>query len=94
MSIIPTSSRRPRSPTGSGVGRRSAGGALRHEVLTEYGLVGWPKTSGSRPGIHVNVRIVARWDFAEVRRAALALAPRVERRLPTITVQWWEEEKR
>jgi DNA ligase D len=64
-----------------------------NEVLTEHGLVGWPKTSGSR-GIHVNVRIVARWDFAEVRRAALALAREVERRLPTIaTAKWWKEER-
>src|SRR3954467_8059842 len=37
------------------------------EVLTDYGLVGWPKTSGSR-GIHINVRIEANWTFDEVRR--------------------------
>jgi len=43
------------------------------EALAEHGLVGWPKTSGSR-GIHVNVRIETRWTFPEVRRAALALA--------------------
>src|SRR4029450_7521047 len=51
------------------------------EVLEEHGLVGYPKTSGSR-GIHVNVRIEPRWDYVEVRRAALALAREVERRLP------------
>ena len=47
-----------------------------HEVqafLAEVGLGGWPKTSGSR-GMHVNVRIKPRWTFAEVRRAAVALA--------------------
>src|SRR5688500_7517730 len=38
------------------------------EVLEEHGLLGWPKTSGSR-GIHVNVRIERRWDFTEIRRA-------------------------
>ena len=32
------------------------------EVLADFGLVGWPKTSGSR-GIHVNVRIHRRWSF-------------------------------
>ena len=53
-----------------------------HEVLGDLGLVGWPKTSGSR-GIHVNVRIHRRWSFREVRRAALALAREVERRAPT-----------
>ena len=51
------------------------------EVLGEHGLVGYPKTSGSR-GIHVNVRIEPRWDYIEVRRAALALAREVERRVP------------
>jgi DNA primase len=63
-------------------------------VLDERGgLVGWPKTSGSR-GIHVNVRIEARWDFLEVRRAALALAREVERRLPELaTSRWWKEER-
>src|SRR5271165_2568224 len=47
------------------------------EALAAVGLTGWPKTSGSR-GIHVNVRIERRWTFAEVRRAALAIARDVE----------------
>jgi bifunctional non-homologous end joining protein LigD len=64
-----------------------------HEVVTDLGLVGWPKTSGSR-GIHVNVRIEPRWTFDEVRRAALALAREVERRAPDIaTSKWWKEER-
>ncbi|MGD0018651.1 MAG: DNA polymerase domain-containing protein [Candidatus Limnocylindrales bacterium] len=63
------------------------------EVLADVGLVGWPKTSGSR-GIHVNVRIERCWSFDEVRRAALALAREVERRAPTIaTSKWWKEER-
>jgi len=62
-------------------------------VLKEYGLIGWPKTSGSR-GMHVNVRIEPRWSFDEVRRAALALAREVERRAPAIaTSKWWKEER-
>jgi len=52
-------------------------------VLDDFGLVGWPKTSGSR-GIHVLVRIERRWNFDEVRRAALALAREVERRAPDL----------
>ncbi|MEO8679051.1 MAG: non-homologous end-joining DNA ligase [Vicinamibacterales bacterium] len=64
-----------------------------HAVLDDCGLVGWPKTSGSR-GIHVNVRIHQRWTFTEVRRAALALAREVERRVPQIaTSKWWKEER-
>jgi len=63
-------------------------------VLSDFGLVGWPKTSGSR-GVHVNVRIHARWSFAQVRRAALALAREVERRAPDLaTSRWWKEERR
>jgi bifunctional non-homologous end joining protein LigD len=63
------------------------------EALEAVGLVGWPKTSGSR-GIHVNVRIERRWDFQAVRRAALALARDVEARAPAIaTSKWWKEER-
>jgi bifunctional non-homologous end joining protein LigD len=63
------------------------------EALADLGLVGWPKTSGSR-GIHVNVRLYPRWSFAEVRRAALALARDVERRAPALaTSRWWKEER-
>jgi DNA ligase D-like protein (predicted polymerase) len=62
-------------------------------VLAESGLTGFPKTSGSR-GIHINVPIHPRWTFTEVRRAALALARAVERRIPTLaTSKWWKEER-
>ena len=62
-------------------------------ILEENGLTGWPKTSGSR-GMHVNVRIHPRWTFTEVRRAALALARAVERRIPTLaSSKWWKEER-
>jgi bifunctional non-homologous end joining protein LigD len=64
-----------------------------NQTLRDFGLTGWPKTSGSR-GIHVNVRIERRWSFDQVRRAALALAREVERRAPTIaTSKWWKEER-
>jgi DNA ligase D-like protein (predicted polymerase) len=61
--------------------------------LKEMGLRGWPKTSGSR-GIHVNTRLHPRWNFIEVRRAALALSRAIERRVPSIaTSKWWKEER-
>src|SRR5204862_8015941 len=67
--------------------------AVVRAVLDSVGLVGWPKTSGSR-GIHVNVRIEQRWTFDQVRRAALALAREVERRAPALaTSKWWKEER-
>ena len=62
-------------------------------TLQDFGLTGWPKTSGSR-GIHVNVRIERRWMFEDVRRSALALAREVERRAPELaTSKWWKEER-
>jgi DNA ligase D len=64
-----------------------------HEVLDELGAVGWPKTSGSR-GIHIYVRVQPRFGFREVRRAALAFAREVERRIPDqATTAWWKEER-
>ncbi len=63
------------------------------EALEAVGLVGWPKTSGSR-GLHINVRIERRWTYGEVRRAALALARDIERRAPSLaTSKWWKEER-
>jgi bifunctional non-homologous end joining protein LigD len=63
------------------------------DVLDDNDLTGWPKTSGSR-GMHVNVRIERRWSFDQVRRAALALAREVERRIPEkATSKWWKEER-
>src|SRR6476660_4762922 len=62
-------------------------------LLEEMALVGWPKTSGSR-GMHVNVRIHPRWNFSEVRRAAVALSREIERRLPKLaSSKWWKEER-
>jgi DNA ligase D-like protein (predicted polymerase) len=63
------------------------------EVLADFGLAGWPKTSGSR-GIHVYARIEPRWTFTEVRGAAVALAREIERRAPDLaTSRWWKEER-
>jgi bifunctional non-homologous end joining protein LigD len=63
------------------------------EVLADYGLAGWPKTSGSR-GFHIYARIQPRWTFTEVRSAAVALAREIERRVPGIaTAKWWKEER-
>jgi bifunctional non-homologous end joining protein LigD len=63
------------------------------DVLRDYGLIGWPKTSGSR-GFHVFCRIEPRWTFPEVRNAGIALAREVERRAPELaTSKWWKEER-
>jgi bifunctional non-homologous end joining protein LigD len=63
------------------------------DTLADFGLAGWPKTSGSR-GFHVYVRIEPRWTFTQVRRAAVALAREIERRAPELaTAKWWKEER-
>jgi DNA ligase D len=63
------------------------------DLLEEVGLVGWPKTSGSR-GAHLWARIEPRWEFADVRRAALAFAREVEARVPDLATSQWAKEQR
>lgn len=64
-----------------------------HELLAELGIVGYPKTSGGK-GIHIYVRIVAEWTFADVRRAAWAFARELERRRPgDVTTAWWRAQR-
>ncbi len=71
--------------------RRAVRGAK--EILDELEAVAWPKTSGSR-GIHVYVRVEPIWDFIQVRRAGLAFARELERRMPDlVTTKWWKEER-
>jgi bifunctional non-homologous end joining protein LigD len=66
---------------------------IARDVLSDYGLVGWPKTSGSR-GLHILVRIAREWDFRQVRLAAETLAREVENRAPGLaTARWWKEER-
>ncbi len=63
------------------------------DVLTEYGLTAWPKTSGSR-GFHVYARIEPNWPYNQVRLAAETIAREVERRAPDLaTSRWWKEER-
>ena len=67
--------------------------AVVQEVLGELGMVGYPKTSGGN-GLHVYVRIAPEWTFGEVRRAALAFATEVCRRVPDdATVTWWRKDR-
>jgi DNA ligase D len=78
---------------GTGLAEAKQVAAVVREVLADLGFVGFPKTSGNR-GIHVAVRIEPRWGFRDVRRAALAFAREVERRVPElVTTAWWKEER-
>ncbi len=69
---------------------RVAGAA--RELLAEAGLTGFAKTSGNR-GVHVYVRIEPRWDFVDVRHAAIGFGRELEKRDPGVTTAWWKEER-
>ena len=57
-------------------------------VLADFGLTGWAKTSGSR-GMHIYARISPSWPFGDVRRAAVAVAREIERRVPDLATSKW-----
>src|SRR5512139_1009193 len=80
----------PQPGTGFADAARVAGAA--HELLQELGLRGFPKTSGNR-GVHIYVRIEPRWDFTDVRHAAIAFGRELERRTSGVTTKWWKEER-
>ena len=66
---------------------------MSRDVLAEHGLTGFPKTSGKR-GLHINARVERGNGFTATRRAALAFAREVERRMPGVaTTAWWKEER-
>jgi DNA ligase D-like protein (predicted polymerase) len=69
---------------------RVADGA--RELLEELGLRGYPKTSGNR-GVHIFIRIEPRWEFLDVRHAAIGFGRELARRDPGVTVDWWKEER-
>ena len=62
------------------------------ELLEELGIIGYPKTSGNR-GVHVYVRIEPRWEFTDLRHAAIGFGRELERRDPGVTTAWWKEER-
>ena len=71
---------------------REAAGEVR-AVFEELQMPAFVKTSGRR-GLHVYVRLAARWDSYAVRAGAVALARELARRRPDlITDAWWKEER-
>jgi DNA ligase D-like protein (predicted polymerase) len=80
----------PQPGTGFAEAAKVAGVA--RELLEELGLHGYPKTSGNR-GVHIYVRIEPRWEFVDVRHAAIAFGRELERRTTGVTTAWWKEER-
>ena len=62
------------------------------ELLEDLGMRGFAKTSGNR-GVHVYVRIEPRWEFGDVRHAAIAYGRELEQRDDQVTTAWWKEER-
>ncbi len=62
------------------------------ELLEELDITGYAKTSGNR-GVHVYVRIEPRWEFTDVRHAAIGFGRELARRDDQVTVEWWKEER-
>lgn len=80
----------PQPGTGFADAVRVAGVA--RELLAEYGLRGYVKTSGNR-GVHVFVRIRPDWEFTDVRHAAIGFGRELEQRDDQVTTAWWKEER-
>lgn len=80
----------PQPGTGFGDAVRVAGVA--RELLADLGMTGFAKTSGNR-GVHVFVRIEPRWEFGDVRHAAIAFGRELEKRDDQVTTAWWKEER-
>jgi DNA ligase D len=60
------------------------------DLFNEIGMSPYCKTSGGR-GVHVFVRIQPRWDFLDVRHAAIAFGRELARRDERVTTEWWRE---
>ncbi len=80
----------PQPGTSFGDAVRVAGVA--RELLSDLGMTGYCKTSGNR-GVHVFVRIEPRWEFLDVRHAAIAFGRELEKRDDGVTTAWWKEER-
>jgi DNA ligase D len=80
----------PQPGTGFADAVRVAGVA--RELLADLDLTGYPKTSGNR-GVHIYLRVEPRWDFVDVRHAAIAFGRALEERDPGVTTSWWKEER-
>ena len=66
--------------------------ALR-DALRTLGADPYVKTSGGR-GLHIFIAIEPRWEFLDVRHAAIALGRALERDMPDlVTTAWWKEER-
>ena len=62
------------------------------ELFAELGIRAYPKTSGNR-GVHIYVRIEPRWEFVDVRHAAIGFGRELEKRDEGVTMAWWKEER-
>ena len=62
------------------------------ELLEELGMTATRRRRGNR-GVHIYVRIEPRWEFTDVRHAAIGFGRELERRDDGVTTAWWKEER-
>jgi DNA ligase D-like protein (predicted polymerase) len=65
---------------------------IARELFDELGLGSYVKTSGNR-GVHIYVRIEPRWEFTDVRHAAIGFGRELAKRDDQVTTAWWKEER-
>lgn len=78
---------------GAGFGEATEVALLVRQALELVGLVGFPKTSGSR-GIHVLVPVARRHTFAQAREFAAVVAGALARAHPGLVTTEWTKRKR
>ncbi|WP_240770222.1 DNA primase small subunit domain-containing protein [Nocardioides sp. GY 10127] len=66
--------------------------AVARDLFADLGMRAFVKTSGNR-GVHVFVRIEPRWEFLDVRHAAIGFGRLLERADGRVTTAWWKEER-
>ena len=84
---------RPRPAARHDVRRRGAGRRRRARAARgARAASATPRPSGNR-GVHIFVRIEPRWEFADVRHAAIGFGRELEKRDDGVTTDWWKEER-
>ena len=67
---------------------------MAREVLADFGLTGWAEDLRLPRRAHLRPGRTRQWSFSDVRRAAVAVAREIERRVPDLaTSKWWKEER-
>ena len=84
---------RPRPAAGHDVHRRGAGRRGRPRAARGARAARATRRPRGNRGVHVYVRIEPRWEFVDVRHAAIGFGRELEKRDDGVTTAWWKEER-